>query len=174
MVKTSQPYSPGGTDAWTSYTYDFLGRTLAVTLPDGASTTKYTYQGNWTTVADPAGKWKQYQSDVFGNVLNAVEPDPLASPVLTTAPSTPSTSVTGTLVTSYTYDALNHLVNVSMPRAGGDADADVHLRSGDAAVDEHDESGDGDEVAAGEWNDFVYLQRGRNAGHADGPEGSGD
>ena len=57
---------------------------------------------------------------------------------------------------------------------GGDADADVHLRSGDAAVDEHDESGDGDEVAAGEWNDFVYLQRGRDAGHADGPEGSGD
>ena len=40
------------------------------------------------------------------------------SPVLTTPPSTPSTSVTGTLVTSYTYDALNHLVNVSMPRAG--------------------------------------------------------
>jgi uncharacterized protein RhaS with RHS repeats len=37
-------------------------------VPDGSQTT-YAYQGNQTTVTDPAGKWKQFTSDVFGNPL---------------------------------------------------------------------------------------------------------
>ena len=115
MVKTSQPYAPGASEYWTVYSYDGLGRTLSVTLPDGASTTKYLYQGNWTTVTDPAGKWKQYESDVFGNTLVVVEPDPTANPVVA-APNPPSASAASTLVTTYTYDLVNHLTGVSMPR----------------------------------------------------------
>src|SRR5262249_16961159 len=50
MVRTSQPYAPGGTAHWTQYTYDGLGRTLTMVAADGASTTTYSYQGNTTTI----------------------------------------------------------------------------------------------------------------------------
>jgi YD repeat-containing protein len=74
-----------------------------VQLPDGASTTTYAYSGNRTTVTDPAGKWKQFTSDVSGNLTATVEPDPANYP-------------SGTLTTSYTYDWMNHVIGVSMPR----------------------------------------------------------
>lgn len=54
LQKTSQPYA-SGTPAWTTYTYDGIGRTLSVQQPDGASTTTYSYLGNQTTVTDPRG-----------------------------------------------------------------------------------------------------------------------
>jgi len=43
-----------------------IGRTLSVQQPDGASATWYAYSGNQATVTDPAGKWKQFTSDVLG------------------------------------------------------------------------------------------------------------
>ena len=123
MNRQSQPYAPTDAAVYTNYTYDALGRTVTVTLPDGASKTQYIYQGNVVTVTDPAGKWKQYASDAFGNLRTVLEPDPTASPVpsppnpppaypLTTAPA-------GMLLTSYSYDQVNHLTNVSMPRNVG-------------------------------------------------------
>jgi RHS repeat-associated protein len=115
--KISQPYAPAGTQAFTTYTYDALGRPLTVTLPDGASKTTYSYAGNWTSVVDPAGNWKQYETDVFGNTLEVVEPDPGYSPLVTSPPATPGTG-SGILVTNYTYDFVSHLTNVSMVRAG--------------------------------------------------------
>src|SRR5207245_1317615 len=45
MSRVSQPYAPGATPVWTSYTYDGSGRTLTVTAPDG-SATHYAYLGN--------------------------------------------------------------------------------------------------------------------------------
>jgi YD repeat-containing protein len=56
MTQVSQPFVPGATQYWNTYTYDAIGRTVKVVSPDGASTTTTTYQGNATTVADPAGK----------------------------------------------------------------------------------------------------------------------
>jgi YD repeat-containing protein len=94
---------------------------VSVTLPDGVSKTQYTYQGNVTTVTDPAGKWKQYASDAFGNLRTVLEPDPTANPV-PGAPNPPptaypvTTAPTGMLLTSYTYDQLSHLTQVAMPR----------------------------------------------------------
>ena len=76
-----------------------------MTQPDGASTTKYAYSGNQTTVTDPAGKWKTLTTDVQGNLTAVTEPDP-------------SSNTGGTLTTSYTYDWMNHLTGVSMPRGG--------------------------------------------------------
>jgi hypothetical protein len=47
-----------------------------VLLADGASHTSYVYQGNFTTITDPAGNWKQYASDALGNLVTVLEPDP--------------------------------------------------------------------------------------------------
>ncbi len=67
---------------------------------------------------DHAGNWKQYEKDSFGNLIAVVEPDPSAGSPLKTPPATPSTNAAGTLLTSYTYDMLNHLTQVGMIRAG--------------------------------------------------------
>ena len=124
MSQQSQPYAPGDPVAYTAYSYDALGRTLTVTLPDGASQTQYTYQANVTTVSDPAGNWKQYYYDAFGNLVTVIEPDPTAQtvpgPPTSPVSSYPVTSVPASyLLTSYTYDQLNHLTQVSMPRSTG-------------------------------------------------------
>jgi RHS repeat-associated protein len=103
MVRVSQPYAPGAIPVWTTYTYDSSGRTLTVTSPDGTSVTRYTYHGNQTTVTDPAGKWKTFTTDAMGNLVTVTEPDP----------------VSGTDVTNYTYNAVNQLLTVSMPRSSG-------------------------------------------------------
>jgi len=104
IQKVSQPYQDGGSpSAWTVYTYDGLGRTLTTTQPDGASATTYSYQGNQTTVTDPAGKSKTFTTDVLGNLITVVEPDPANQPG-------------GTLTTTYTYDWMNHVAGVSMTR----------------------------------------------------------
>ena len=120
VAQVSQPYAPGGTKYYTTYAYDGVGRTSSVQLPDGASRTQYTYQGNVTTVTDPAGHWKQYARDALGNLRTVLEPDPAVSP-MPGPPNPPpaypvSSAPTGTLLTVYTYDLLNHLIQVSMPR----------------------------------------------------------
>ena len=75
MSQQSQPFGPGDTEVYAAYTYDALGRTTNVLLADGASHTQYVYQGNFTTVIDPAGHLKQYASDAFGNLVTVLEPD---------------------------------------------------------------------------------------------------
>ena len=76
MVRTSQPYAPGASVYWTTYTYDGLGRTIQVTAADGASQTNYAYYGSTTVVTDPAGNWKAMTTDVDGNLKSVIEPDP--------------------------------------------------------------------------------------------------
>jgi RHS repeat-associated protein len=98
---------------WTTYTYDASGRTTKVTLPDGSFTT-YVYQGNTVTVTDPAGKWKKFTMDAFGNLTSVQEPDPAL----------------GTVTTNYTYDILNHLTQVSMPRGGATQTRTFNYASG--------------------------------------------
>jgi YD repeat-containing protein len=74
--KTSLPYAPGATPAWNVNTYDAIGRTLTSVAPDGASTITYSNAGNTVTVTDPAGKWKQYTTDVFGQLVQVTEASP--------------------------------------------------------------------------------------------------
>jgi YD repeat-containing protein len=99
-VRVSLPHGPSETAVWTTYTYDGRGRTLTATAPDGG-VTHYVYEGNKTTVTDPAGHWKAYTSDAFGNLTQVGEPNPDGG---------------ANLVTSYTYDGLNHLTQVTMTR----------------------------------------------------------
>ena len=100
VKRVSQPYAPGGTVYWTVYSYDALGRTTRIDHPGGTGATVYLYEGNSVTVTDPAGKWKKYMSDVFGNLVQVTEPAPEG----------------GQHQTYYTYDLFNHLTQVSMPR----------------------------------------------------------
>ena len=82
----------------------------------------YTYQGNVTTVTDPAGNWKQYANDALGNLVDGPGAGPHAQP--RGGPPT-ATDISGDqrahrhLLTSYTYDQFNHLTQVSMPRTTG-------------------------------------------------------
>ena len=70
--------------------------------PDGSQAT-YAYQGNQTTVTDPAGKWKQFTSDAFGNLTTVTEPNPAGGNDLTT---------------SYVYTLRNQLAQATMVRDG--------------------------------------------------------
>jgi len=101
VKRVSMPHAPGASAIWTTYNYDVMGRTTSVTAPDGSATT-YAYAGNTLTVTDPAGKWKKYTNDAFGNLVEVVEPKDASS----------------TYTTSYTYNAFNKLTQVSMPRDG--------------------------------------------------------
>lgn len=101
--RVSQPYAPGGTVYWTTYVYDVLGRTTSATLPDGSMTT-YEYAGNAVKVTDPAGKWKRYTRDAFGNLTQVEEPHP--------------TQANTSYFTTYDYDLQNHLLRVKMTRDG--------------------------------------------------------
>lgn len=82
-------------------------------LPDN-STTQYLYQGNTVTVTDPAGKTKTFTMDAFGNLKTVAETDPTF----------------GAVSTGYTYDVLNHLIGVSMPRGGNTQTRTFNYNSG--------------------------------------------
>jgi YD repeat-containing protein len=103
LWRVSQPYAPGATEYWTTYTYDGSGRTLTTTAPDG-SVTSYQYTGATTKVTDPAGKWKQFTNDAMGNLVTVTEPNPAGG---------------SNLVISYVYNFANQLRRVTMPRNEG-------------------------------------------------------
>src|SRR6476646_2254574 len=129
VIQVSQPHAPGAAPAYTTYTYDARGRTLRMVKPDN-STTTYSYAGNTTTVLDAvgsasgandkAGHWKMFTTDALGNLTQVTEADPAATPL----PALPSfnlsgcdTATTGYHKTCYSYNALNKLTLVKMPRS---------------------------------------------------------
>jgi len=107
LSQVSEPYAPGGTPVYTTYTYDGMGRTLSVTLPDG-SVTHYSYDdlagsanASDVTTTDPASKAKRFQLNGLGQLTQVTEdPNGLA------------------YVTIYAYDALGHLYTVKQTRSG--------------------------------------------------------
>ena len=64
--------------ATTTYTYDGIGRTTfkAVVGSETQGTTQYIYVGNIVQVNDPAGNWKLFTTDAFGNLVSVTEPNP--------------------------------------------------------------------------------------------------
>ena len=74
--RVSLPYAPGGTPVWTTNTYDAIGRTVMTTQPSNSGTTTTVFAGNTVTITDPAGRWKKYTSDAFGNLTQVTEPNP--------------------------------------------------------------------------------------------------
>ena len=81
--RVTQPYRSGGSQLWTTTTYDELSRPLTVTAPDSSVVT-YAYENNQTTVTDQAGNQRRYTYDVLGQMTQVEEPDPtLETPVVT-------------------------------------------------------------------------------------------
>jgi YD repeat-containing protein len=101
VKRVSLPYAPGGSVLWTTYTYDGLGRTVAVAQPNASGTSTYLYEGNAVTVTDAAGKWRKYESDAFGSVTKTVEPNPAGG---------------ANWETSYAYDMLGRRTSLTMTR----------------------------------------------------------
>jgi RHS repeat-associated protein len=99
--RVSNPYAPGGTIYWTTYTYDGLGRTVSVSLPNGSGTSTYLYEGNAVTVTSPASKWRKYESDAFGNVSKTIEPNPAGG---------------ANLETTFSYNLVGQRAQVQMTR----------------------------------------------------------
>ncbi len=76
MYQQAVPHVPGAEHvAYTTYTYDGIGRTLTVATggSDTTGTTTYSYAGNTVTVTDAAGKVKVFTMDAFGNLTQVAE-----------------------------------------------------------------------------------------------------
>ncbi|HJQ26725.1 MAG TPA: hypothetical protein VKA60_22605, partial [Blastocatellia bacterium] len=98
VARVSNPFSVGGSPSyWTSYSYDALGRTTTVTLPDN-QTVVSSYSGDTVTVTDQVGRQMQRVSDGLGRLVTVNEQD--SSGNLSQA-------------TNYTYDVLNNLTQVN-------------------------------------------------------------
>jgi RHS repeat-associated protein len=112
----TNPYLAGQTLYWTTTTYDGLSRVVQVQTADN-SVVDTGYSGNTVTVLDQAGKWRQSQTDAAGRLTQVIE-DPTASITLpsgsqiSNAPVAPATSLLN-YTTTYTYDALDDLINVN-------------------------------------------------------------
>ena len=102
-ARVSQPYSGDNPTAWTTHSYDALGRTTCVSLPINSGTTTYVYTGNIVRVSDPKLHWREYETDVFGNVAKVTEKGPNGG---------------ANHETTYAYDMFNRLTDVTMPRSG--------------------------------------------------------
>ncbi len=112
VLKQSNPYagnsSGDGTPTfWTTNEYDSLWRVTRVTLPDGQMI-QTAYNGDEVTVTDQVNRQRRSQIDGLGRLIAVTEQDV----------ATGSLSV----VTSYSYDALDNLVGVNQggqPRSFG-------------------------------------------------------
>ena len=98
VASVTNPFPAGGSPGpMTGYTYDILGRTTVVTLPDN-QTVQTSYDGNSVTMIDQVNRKIQRVSDGLGQLSTVNEQDSSGS--LTQA-------------TNYSYDALGHLTQVN-------------------------------------------------------------
>jgi RHS repeat-associated protein len=91
VSQTSNPYPSGGSPVWTTYSYDTLSRTLAVTPPGSTGSYQYSYSGNSTTATDPAGKQRRSFTDALGRLTQVYEPGYSDG-----TPATGAVTITGT------------------------------------------------------------------------------
>jgi RHS repeat-associated protein len=125
VVQQSMPYRSGQTQQLSTATYDALGRTTRVTAPDGSVTETYyneidfdpsdsyvpqrpgvasTAAGETTLVRDAWGRERWGRADAQGRLVEVVEPSPLGSG---------SVSETGLLLTTYAYNPLGNLTQIT-------------------------------------------------------------
>ncbi len=101
--KTSNPHNSVA-QYWTEVDFDGLGRVTKKIMPDGTNKIAYSYgtaDGNAAlTISDPAGHQSKQEIDALGRLVTVYEPDVNNANSLTVA-------------TSYTYDVLNDITQVT-------------------------------------------------------------
>ena len=102
-IRQSNPYlgnlnGDGSPQHWTVNTYDDLGRTIEITLPDGQKVLT-DYNGAEITITDQVGRKRKSEVDALGRLIKLTEQDP----------ATGSLSV----LTTYSYDTFNNLTQVN-------------------------------------------------------------
>ncbi|HXJ40816.1 MAG TPA: hypothetical protein VNH18_16160, partial [Bryobacteraceae bacterium] len=112
VKSVSNPYRMGSdpttTTGTTSFVYDSLGRKTSETAQDG-SIIATAYCGPNTLATDPTGRWRRSRSDALGHLVEVDEPNAVGATVAATG--CPGTGEP-IWVTSYSYDALNDLLQV--------------------------------------------------------------
>jgi YD repeat-containing protein len=104
VLSVSNPYiPPAGTDGYTTYSYDPLGRNIYQCNPDngtgfgpctpGGNYLQWSCAGNVTTSYDELRNATRHTADALGRLIQVTEPGPLT--------------------TNYSYDALSNLLSVS-------------------------------------------------------------
>lgn len=98
---------------WNTNAYDYLGRVTSVTTPDGAVVTS-AYSGSTSTplgpvvtVTDQAGRLRRSLTDAQGRLARVDEPD------LSSSTGTLGTVASPQQATSYSYDTLGNLLEVT-------------------------------------------------------------
>jgi RHS repeat-associated protein len=173
VSQQSRPYRAGATPLWTTVTYDFLDRpaqTIAPDAPNNSIVTRSYNQadppgssgqpGETVKVTDPWGRERWARSDALGRMVEVAEPDPGGDGTLSS----------GALFTTYTYDALDRLVQVNQGAQTRSFRYDSLRRLTHQKLAERDAklNDGGDWVEAGQWSDvFTYDNRSNLTQHVD-------
>jgi YD repeat-containing protein len=171
LVQQSRPYRSGETIRWNTVTYDFLDRPKQSIAPDLISTVTRSYNqtdppgssgqpGETINVTDQWGRERWARSDALGRLVEVAEPDPGGNGTLSS----------GALFTTYTYDALDRLVQVNQGAQTRSFRYDSLGRLTHQKLAERDAklNDSGAWVEAGQWSDvFTYDERSNLTGHVD-------
>lgn len=121
---TTNPHRSAGssTDGTTTYTYDALGRTTGVTLPDNTSQ-QLIYSSNTVTKQDASGSQWGYTMDALGRLIKVIEPnsaetDYAYSTFTTTVTQKGTSGETPRPARTFTVDSLGRTVTVVEPESG--------------------------------------------------------
>jgi RHS repeat-associated protein len=163
VSQQSRPYRSGDTVQWVATTYDALSRTQTVTAPEGSvlqifyneatrPSVASSSPGETTRVQDSWGRERWGRIDARGQAVEVVEPDPNGN----------GSVATGGLVTTYGYNVLGQLTQItqgaqtrifkydSLGRLTAQKLAEVNATLNNA----------GTYVGSGAWSDvFTYDER---------------
>jgi RHS repeat-associated protein len=173
LVQQSRPYRSGETVRWSAVTYDSLDRpeqSIAPDAPNNSIVTRSYNQpdppgssdqpGETIKVTDPWGRERWARSDALGRMVEVAEPDPGGDGTLSA----------GAMFTTYTYDALDRLVQVNQGAQTRSFRYDSLGRLTHQKLAERDAklTDSGAWVEAGQWSDvFTYDNRSNLTQHVD-------